>query len=179
MKKDISIREQLGLTQDDMAMYLQVSRGQLALYEIHKRDLPNAAKLKLAEIKFFLSLPTSENGMEFTHLKSQQEKMLSVLEHQLIIAQHKQIILQRKLETIEKKYSQGLTLLRVLKHLELKEKSEGQDTMLLQVLQSQTNRSIEKYGLHVRVKFQVKLQGIINHKEQIETQILKVKEDLK
>ena len=179
MKKESSIREQLGLTQEDMALYLQVSRGQLALYETHKRDLPNAAKLKLVEIEVLVSQANTEIGIDSTQLKPQQEKLLRVLEGQAIVYQHKQLIVQRKLESIKKNYNKGLVLLQVLQHLEQKAKAEGNDTELLKLMQNQAQRSIEKNGLHVQVMHQVKLQGITSTIEQIEAEIVKVKEDLK
>ena len=103
MKKESSIREQLGVTQKDMVLYLQVSRGQLALYETRKRDLPAAAKLKLIEIEVFLSQTNTEIGIDQTHLKPQKEKMLLVLERLAVVYQHKQLIVERKLESIKKK----------------------------------------------------------------------------
>ena len=44
------IREQLGLTQQDLAMYLLIPLSQLAMYETGKRDLPAATRIKLAEL---------------------------------------------------------------------------------------------------------------------------------
>ena len=179
MKKEISIREQLGLTQEDMALYLQVSRGQLALYETHKRDLPTNALLKLVEIEVFLSQTNTEIGIDRTHLKPQKEKMLLVLERLAVVYQHKQLIVERKLESIKKNYNKGLVLLQVLQHLQQKAKAEGNDTELLKVMQNKAERTIEKNGLHVQIKHQVKWQGITSTKELIEAEIIKVKEDLK
>jgi transcriptional regulator with XRE-family HTH domain len=178
MKKESSIREQLGLTQEDMALYLQVSRGQLALYETHKRDLPTDALLKLVEIEVFLSQTNTEIGFDRTHLKPQQEKMLLVLQRQAIVYQHKQLIVERKLESIKKNYNKGLMLLQVLQHLLQKAKAEGSTTELLEEMQNEAQQTIEKNGLHVQVLHQVKWQGITSTKEQIEAEILKVKEDL-
>lgn len=46
-------------------------------------------------------------------------------------------------------------------------------------MQNQAQRTIEKNGLHVQVLHQVKWQGISSTKEQIEAEMVKVKEDLK
>ncbi len=44
------IREQLGLTQDSLAMYLLIPLSQLAMHETGKRDLPAKASVKIAEL---------------------------------------------------------------------------------------------------------------------------------
>ena len=48
MKKDNAIRDLLGVSQEDLALLLNVTRSQLAMYELGKRDLPVAVKVKLA-----------------------------------------------------------------------------------------------------------------------------------
>ena len=124
----------------------------MALYETRKRDLPAAAKLKLIEIEVFLSQTNTEIGIDQTHVKPQQEKMLLVLQRQAIVYQHKQLIVERKLESIKKNYNKGLVLLQVLQHLQQKAKAEGNDTEFLKVMQNKAERTIEKNGLHVANK---------------------------
>jgi transcriptional regulator with XRE-family HTH domain len=43
MKPTQFFREQLGLTQEMMAMYLAATKSQLSKYELDKRELPSAA----------------------------------------------------------------------------------------------------------------------------------------
>ena len=45
-----NIRSILGLSQDELATLLAVTRSQISMYELGKRDLPASAKLKLAEL---------------------------------------------------------------------------------------------------------------------------------
>jgi transcriptional regulator with XRE-family HTH domain len=52
-----SVRARLGLTQLDLAMLLDVSRATLAMAELHRRDLPPAANLLLAQLWQFLAAP--------------------------------------------------------------------------------------------------------------------------
>jgi transcriptional regulator with XRE-family HTH domain len=49
----IKIRELLGMKQEEIALLLEITRSQWAMYETGKRDLPTAAKLKLAEMLAF------------------------------------------------------------------------------------------------------------------------------
>jgi transcriptional regulator with XRE-family HTH domain len=50
MNKKEKIRAILGITQEKLAIELKITRSQLSMYELGKRDLPAVAKLKLAEM---------------------------------------------------------------------------------------------------------------------------------
>ncbi len=54
MKNLNAVRINLGLSQLEMANYLQIHRSQLTMYEQGKRDLPTHALVKLAEMELFL-----------------------------------------------------------------------------------------------------------------------------
>ena len=178
IKTTISIREKLGLTQDDMALYLQVSRGQLALYETNKRDLPSSAKLKLAKIENFLSQPSNEKIIVQQHLKEHQINVEQFLEEQAIINQHKQEIIKRKLQKIKNRYQQSVNLLRMAIHFQDENDSEKSTNTFLQLLHNQALNKIEKNGWQEQIIHEIKLQAIIIHGEQIEAQKTKVKADL-
>lgn len=51
MKRPVAIRQQLSLTQQDLADYLQVSRSTINMYELGKRSLPTVAMMKLAQLE--------------------------------------------------------------------------------------------------------------------------------
>jgi transcriptional regulator with XRE-family HTH domain len=72
MPKRENIRQLLGLTQEMLAIELQITRSQLSMYELGKRDLPANAKLKLAEM--------IENAKHF-----KINNNISKEEHQIII----------------------------------------------------------------------------------------------
>ena len=55
MEKSTNLRQILGMKQEDMAMLLQITISQLAMYATGKRSLPLAAKLKLVEMLEFSS----------------------------------------------------------------------------------------------------------------------------
>ena len=68
MEKQLTIREQLGLKQEELALLLQVTRSQLSLYEIGKRKLPTHATEKLATL---LSFAQSESETENLEAKNE------------------------------------------------------------------------------------------------------------
>ena len=56
------IKNLLGIKQEDLAMILGVSRGQLSMYIIGKRNLPIEAKLILSELGLLSKATAIENA---------------------------------------------------------------------------------------------------------------------
>ncbi|MEO7584690.1 MAG: helix-turn-helix domain-containing protein [Ferruginibacter sp.] len=63
MNASKEIRQKFGLSQEQMAQYLSVSRSLLSLHEIGKRDLPTAAMVKLSELLLFIKQPPLKKKM--------------------------------------------------------------------------------------------------------------------
>jgi len=72
MKKLNSVRKNLGLSQFEMAHYLQINRSQLTMYEQGKRDLPTHAFVKLAEMELFL---INDKAQPYTALPNEDEQL--------------------------------------------------------------------------------------------------------
>ena len=104
MKKEKSISTQLGLTIEETAMLLGISRGQLAMYEIGKRKLPLSALQILAALENHSM--TSDNVEKRTAVAEKQntitQKFLetSLRENEYQIERNSQM-----LETLTKKQS--------------------------------------------------------------------------
>lgn len=108
MKRE-TIRAMLGLTQQEMAMLLNVSRGQWSMYESNRRNLPLAASLRLGEMIVYMlspeakalkNLPKTER--EDNKIKQLLEKRLKENEFQLMVFTRKINRAQGKLEQFEK-----------------------------------------------------------------------------
>ncbi|MDI1318402.1 helix-turn-helix domain-containing protein [Flavobacterium sp.] len=101
MKKTNPIRNLLGVSQEDMALILQVSRSQWAMYELGKRDLPTKAKLVLAEILHYVKTPEmfakSLPQVEQQHVRKQQQ-----LEHLLKENEYQQVLTSKKINFVER-----------------------------------------------------------------------------
>lgn len=74
MKKIEKIRDQFGLTQNDLALLLRVTRSQLSMYELGKRDLPIAAKEQLAQMLGYLQKNPFRVKPNKALLKEQEEQ---------------------------------------------------------------------------------------------------------
>jgi transcriptional regulator with XRE-family HTH domain len=83
MKTTQFIREQLGLSQEALAMYLSIRLSQLAMYETGKRDLPVGTTEKLADIMLFLNQNQKNFKQENELLNKQQSKVQNLIEKQL------------------------------------------------------------------------------------------------
>ena len=154
MKTTQFIREQLGLSQEALAIYLSIRLSQLAMYETGKRDLPVGTTEKLADILLFLNQNQKKFKQENELLSKQQSKVQSLIEKQLIELELKQIKEQRKLDAIQKKHEQSLKLNLFVAHLQ-SNKSKSAD-----FIQMQAFSGIEKNSLVEQTKQTLKLESI-------------------
>jgi transcriptional regulator with XRE-family HTH domain len=154
MKTTQFIREQLGLSQESLAIYLSIRLSQLAMYETGKRDLPVGTREKLADILLFLNQNQKKFKQENELLNKQQSKVQSLIEKQLIELELKQIKGQRKLDAIQKKYKQSLKLNSFVTHL------QNNKSKLPEFIQIQAFSGMEKNSLVAQTKQNLKLEGI-------------------
>ena len=153
MKVTQLYRDQLGLSQEFMAMYLQITLGQLAMYEIGKRNLPTAALTKLADMSTFLEQDQiATEGLEL--LQKQQLDVKTFLEAQIKELEYQQIQAQRQLDTLLKKYNKNLKLHALALRLQVN------GSPLAEVLLQQATKGIKKNGLVVQTQQKIKLEGI-------------------
>jgi transcriptional regulator with XRE-family HTH domain len=151
MKTTQLIREELGISQLTMAQYLSIPLSQLAMYETGKRDLPSKASVKIAEMLLFLNgqqkTVKTENIIEETKVKEFIAHVTKELEY-------KQIKEQRKLDAILKKYKQSIQLHSLANYL------HKSDSLQASVLLQQAKTGMEKYGLTMQTKQELKLKSI-------------------
>lgn len=99
MKKENTIREMLGVTQEEMAMLLNISRSQWAMYESGQRDLPSATGQFFAA--FFTYIKTKgKQEKTFPETIGLSQKELERLLHK---NEYQQLLLSEKIASVEKK----------------------------------------------------------------------------
>lgn len=159
MKNLNAIRINLGLSQFEMAHYLQIHRSQLTMYEQGKRDLPTHALVKLAEMELFLLNYNAQSSKSLPLEAEQLQKAAEILEkHQKEIA-FKQTVLQKKLENLQTNYKYNINLLEFL--TELEEKNAAANTLeksWITVMKTAALRKIEANGLHHQAKIKLQMQ---------------------
>lgn len=156
MKYNNNIKTLLGIKQKDIALLLQVTRSQWSMYEIGKRDLPVAAKLKLANMLAFVQKPTHGLKVNFEHLPVQELQRQNFFENQMVINQHRQLIATKKLKSIEEKYNASMNALKLIAFLKTEgNKSSKDENTLLSALELKATTAIQKNGLDVQAKHQL------------------------
>ena len=116
MKLTQSYRDQLGLSQETLAMVFNMSKSQLAMHETGKRDLPLVALEKLAAMtSFFKQAATTSTTVEL--IKNQEWQQQVFIEAQIKELEFLQIQAERQLNTMLKKYNQNLALHAFALHL--------------------------------------------------------------
>ena len=147
-------RDQLGFSQEMMAIYLAVTKSQLSMYESGKRELPSAALTKLADLAVFFEQNKISEEQESEFQKEQELKLKAFLDFQIKDLEYKKLKEQRLLEIMQKKYNQNLKLHAFGQHLK---KSKW---TLAEVLLQQAISGIERNGLLSQATQIVKIKGI-------------------
>ena len=100
-----NFREQLGLSQQDLASYLSIAKSQISMVESGLRDLPTPALIKLA---FFEQASlTMIDDLSQNHVPDLSEYVKLIL---IKITQK-----EKKLLAVKTSYNQGLRLLQAVK----------------------------------------------------------------
>lgn len=149
-------RELLGVTQEDLALLLQVSRSQLSLFEIGKRDLPAAAKLKLAEMLSYSqnSFKRKETTIATTIQENEKEKIIKDF---LFVNLRKQRAVKKKIASLEKKQQNSIAALHLAEFLNTSE-SKNPSYILADGIELKAKNNLEKNNLKEIYKLQIKLE---------------------
>jgi transcriptional regulator with XRE-family HTH domain len=118
MKKGESICKQLGIKQEELAMLLKISKGQLAMFEIGKRDIPLTAKKQLTEILMGLQANKSKLVNHHPILEEEKKKSHDWLMKEFNDLKFKEFQLERKIEKTQAVREDALKALEVVKYLE-------------------------------------------------------------
>ena len=162
MKNSKNIRDILGVTQEDLANLLKVTRTQLSMYELGKRDLPATAKEQLAKILQYMQEKQLKQDSTTMLMKTQMLHQKKVLEHMLQTNQYKQLLLEKKKKAIEKKYYTNLSALQLMQFLEKEHvKHEVRMAKLVKVIKNKATTEVEKNGLAVLTKFHIEKEVLL------------------
>ena len=156
MKRSQSITELLGFTQAELALVLNVSRSQFSKYELGTRDLPLAAKQLLAELLQHV-LVHNEIAKTPPQIVHQQTKKQLQLQRLLKENEYQLLVTARKIAFIEKKYNNKVRALQVIAFLSSHSSYKGETRgIVLKTISSKASKALEKEGLGVLIKYQIK-----------------------
>jgi len=146
-----NFREQLGLSQQDLATYLSIAKSQISMVESGLRELPTPALIKLA---FF-------EQASLAAMKDIKQKSVSGVTKQVELNQKKIDLLEKKLIAMKNNYSQGLRLLQaVIKSKEtLDNTKEGKkDKQWLTVQEDIANKKINDNSSAAQKVLQIQIK---------------------
>jgi transcriptional regulator with XRE-family HTH domain len=173
MKNNNSIREQLGITQESLAILLGVTRSQLSLYELGKRNLPVTAKVKLAEMLTHVQATTSKKKAQLPDIKTQVDKR-KIIEELLFINKRKQMLLEKESNAIEKKEHSHKAALHLADYLFNQESKKQHELHLAAGIASKTTTQIEKKNWELLFKNQIKKELLQKEDKYLQNKLQKL-----
>jgi transcriptional regulator with XRE-family HTH domain len=96
----MNLRKLLGITQEEAAMLLGISKAQISMYEVGQRDLPTHALVKLATLSNHVSDAMNKRKDAGTDKKALQKVSVTIIEEMLAKHELKKKLLERKLKTM-------------------------------------------------------------------------------
>jgi transcriptional regulator with XRE-family HTH domain len=173
MKKHDNIRDLLGITQEDLAALLKISRTQLSMYEIGKRELPSTAIIQLAEMLRYLQEDASKSTDTTSLLKEQAIQKEKAFEEMRKENHFKQLVLEKKLNVLEKKYKANFSAFQLTKYLEKQDTENGKlESLLLKTIERKALAELNKNGLAMITKYKIEKE-VLQAEEKIILQFLK------
>ena len=146
----------LGISQENLAILLQVSRSQFAMFELGKRSLPVQAMEKLATMLTHSQKKSTKSEVKKNNAVEEQ----NLLKKLLLKNSHQQLLVERKIKALEKKHNALATSKKLIAHL-LKNESKMKKNELA-VLKSieikSKNQDIKNYAallLQLEIKKEV------------------------
>ena len=157
------LRDSFGMSQDDMAAYLNVSRSQLNMAERDQRNLPSEALRKSAELEKFIlggtGKPSLAENEKHSQSLNEQKKNLKVFAtkkiHNYRYEEQKAL---RALEILQVKKQQCEDLLAVLPLMREKMLPEY-ETYYAKIERNAYNMHM-KYGLDMEIKLEAQLAAL-------------------
>src|SRR5688572_10966923 len=159
MKNTTTIKNLLGLTQEETAMLLGVTRGQWSMYDAGKRSLPSEAIKKLAVLLSHLknSKPASKERKSITVLE--QQKTQEWLKREHLNVQYKTLLLDRQLLAMENKRAECFAALEVAAFLELQHE-KGFIISLAKIIKLRATNTLLKNALHKVEEMRLKKENL-------------------
>ncbi len=156
MIKKENIRILLGISQENLAHILKVSRSQLAMYEIGKRNLPVHALEILSEMLVALKNNASNNANK--NILNTLEK--DFLQRLILKNEHQQHIVENKINALLKKQNALDSSKKIVEHL-IKNISIKNELIILESISAKTATKMSQTNSEKLLQLQVKKEVLI------------------
>lgn len=169
-EKKNSIRDIIGFTQEELAMWLGVTRSKLAKFELGEGVLPKTATLLLAELLDHMEKSERKEVLLANDMtqpivnKEQLDKLLKENQYQLEKT-------SRKINTIQRKQSSKFKALLLLDYLyNLPEEMSEEQLGVVKFISNHTDKSLKINSQLLLYKLQIKQQTLVYERTLLESE---------
>jgi len=170
MREKENLRKVLGITQEELAMLLSITRTQLAMYETNKRDIPLTSKEKLADI--LTTLHKNKTNPDNTNklIETEKKKVYEWLQKEFKELEYKVLLLDLKIKKITQVRKDAFKALEVVQYLESKNAFPHEQS-LAKTIKKRVEKTLNKQNLQLLNELQLKKESLEMLKLQIEKKL--------
>ena len=172
MKRESDFKKLLGLSQEEAAQWLGISRGQWSMFVSGKRGLPTAAMLRLNEVLVHLKENKIVAKANEAINKAQYQQLQEKLEREYRIIQFKQLKTVKQIAKVMAIRQECFAALEVAAFLA--EQKENH-TSLTQGIQARAEATLKIHNLFVLEELQLKKESFEMQKKRLEQKIKQAK----
>lgn len=173
--KNRDFRTSLGLTQEEAAFLLKITKSQLGMYELSLRELPATKMLKLVLMYNHVQKKLQEK-VTLPDDKSQNAKCIAILEHEYQGTEIEIHLLKRKLGKIQAKYQKSVSAGELALYLETElQEDERPSKDFIQMLHHRAKSGIEKYGKAAQLKCELALKKAQQYQKELKRELERFK----
>jgi transcriptional regulator with XRE-family HTH domain len=161
MNTIMALRKQYGLTQQQLADYLSVSKGLISLVEKGKRQFPLHTLVKLAQLQ--QPLPTEMAMAKKLEAVAQKQQLATdkALQREELDCSFQLAAAIQELHQVKEKYAQATNLLQLVAHmLPTIPKGDKKTKLWLEALEAGALQQATRYGERAQVLLQLKIEGL-------------------
>ena len=156
MGKRIKIREDLNLTQDKLAMLLNISRSQLSLHELGLRELSTTGLVRESQVSRFLAMLEFNEPKQFPEIDAVESEKDKFIATALKENESNQYVVEKKIEKIKKNYKAALKLFKLTDFLlQSEDQEKAKHSKALENLKSMAVGELHKNGPQQILKLEI------------------------
>lgn len=161
MNTIMALRKQYGLTQQQLADYLSVSKALVSMVEKGKRQFPLYTAVKLAQLQ--QPLPTAMAIAKRLEAVAQKQQLATgkALQKEELDCSVQLAAAIQQLHSLKEKYMQATNLLQLVAHMHPALPKEDKQTKLwLEALEAAASQQAARYGERAQVLLELKIAGL-------------------
>jgi hypothetical protein len=167
--KRTNLKSLLGITQQDAAIILQVSRSQVSLYELHLRDLPAAAMIKLSQGWHYADTKAKLSKESSACSKEEESRMKEFLKDEIRKNELEQLNTRRQIEKMSDKYDSVVRGLHALEFWKQQVKdASSKEMQILILVEERTKIKLDDCSWYMREQCKLKLKMLEEYRKSLE-----------